>query len=69
MMDWESHRIVTRVRRAHRALVFTHISGRPVVRRPLGPYASRDTLFDSMEELESWVRQRGWCLEKVKHFS
>ena len=67
-MDWESHRIVTRVTRKFRARVFT-LTRTIVVRVPLGLYASRDTTFYSMDKLEAWVRARGWRLEKVSHFS
>jgi hypothetical protein len=68
-MDFESYRIVTRVRREVRALVFTQPSGRFAVREPLGPYAVRVSTVDSMVKLESWIRKRGWRLEKVRHFS
>lgn len=69
MGDWESHRIVTRVTRKFRGLVFTLDSGRLVVKEPLGAYAAKVTTYDSMEKLESMVRNRGWRLEKVRHFS
>lgn len=69
MGDWESYRIVTRVRRNVRALVFEGAGGGFYVREALGPYAAKVTMFSSMEKLESFVRNRCWRLEKVKHFS
>lgn len=68
-MDFEAYRIVTRVTRKFRARVFTLVGGRIVVREPLGLYAERVTMFDAMAKLESFVRNRGWRLEKVSHFS
>ena len=62
-MDWESYRIVTRVRGVTRALVFTQSSGRFVVRESLGDYAARVQTFDSMKKLQySMTREerRGW---------
>jgi len=67
LMDWESHRIVTRAGR-FRALVFT-LAYSFVVKEPLGYYAARVTTVYSMAELETWVRQRGWRLKEVRHFS
>jgi len=69
LMDFESHRVVTRVRRRARALVFTQGPSVFVVKEPLGLYAARVTTVYSMTELETWVRKRGWRLEKVSHFS
>lgn len=66
--DWESHRIVTRVRGLTRALVYTHATSF-TVRMPLGPYAAKVSTFESMEKLMSFVRNRGWRLEKVNWFS
>jgi len=66
-MDWESHRIVTRTGR-FRAFVFTRTHSF-VVRVPIGYYAARITTYPSMKKLESFVRSRGWRLEKVRHFS
>jgi hypothetical protein len=66
-MDWESHRILTRTGK-FRALVFS-LTRSFVVKEPLGLYAARVTTVYSMTELETWVRKRGWRLEKVSHFS
>jgi len=69
MGDWESYRIVTRVRRRVRGLVFEQAGGGFYVRIPLGPYAAKVSMFDSMKKLESFVRNRAWRLEKVRHFA
>ena len=67
-LDWESHHVVTRTGR-HRATVFT-LYRSVHVRIPDGSYfGARVKIFDSMDEVETWVRKRGWRLEKVKHFS
>jgi hypothetical protein len=66
-MDWESHRIRTRSGRP-RGLVFSFSSGRVVMRRPLGYYASLDSTFESMSELEKLLRKRKWHVEVARHF-
>ena len=66
-MDFESHRITTKAGR-FRALVFS-LTHSFVVRESLGDYAARVTTFYSMEELETWVRKRGWQIKRVRHFS
>lgn len=67
-LDWESHRVVTRKGR-FRALVFS-LYRSVHLRIPDSSYfGARVKIFDSMDELEAWVRKRGWRLEKVKHFS
>lgn len=68
MSDWESYRIVTRVHRKVKALVYTQAKSF-VVRTPMGPFAAQVTTYNSFGELELFVRSRGWRLEKVNHFS
>jgi hypothetical protein len=68
MMDWESHKIITKTGRVQ-ARVYEVPGGRLVVRTPLSPYASSDGVFESMTALEAMVRKRGWRLEKASIFS
>jgi hypothetical protein len=67
MMDWESHRILTRTGK-FRGLVFT-LTHSFVVKLPLGLYASKVTTHLSEKQLNAWVRKRGWRLERARHFS
>ena len=67
MMDWESHRILTR-NGLCRGRVFT-LAHSFVVSQSIDCYAAKVTTFSSMEKLKAWVRKRGWRLERAKHFS
>jgi len=68
MKDFETHRIVTESGR-FRALVFALLSGRYLVREPLGDYAGIESVFESIEAVEAWAKKRRWRLEKVNHFA
>jgi hypothetical protein len=67
-MDWETHRILTRGGQP-RGVVFTFPSGRVVMRRPLGYYASLDSTFESMADLEELLRKKRWHVVVARHFS
>lgn len=67
MMDWESHRILTQSGRLC-GLVYTLGSGRVVVKRRIDLYATVDSFYESLIELEKTARRRRWKLERVRHF-
>jgi hypothetical protein len=59
-LDWADYRVLTR-RGKFRARVFVLKLG-VVFREPLGPYAHRDTHFDSIADLKKVANRKGWRL-------
>lgn len=66
--DFETHRVKTRGGQS-RGVVHTHSPGYITLTRWNNDYSRSKSVFNSLEELEKWIKKKRWVLEKVKWFT
>ena len=66
--DWESYRVVTPSGQV-RGLVYRLGGERLLMKRRIDTYATADSTYDSIKELERVLKKKRWALKKVSWFS